>query len=119
MVANGTAAHVALVKLESVVGKGATGCVWKASSDIKGASFIALKQSRAPLRLKKPLIVHEACILRHLQGHVSIPKFYAYHRQEHFEFLALELLGSDLTHLLKYHDGKFVLSTVLKIADQM
>ncbi|KAG6847289.1 hypothetical protein H0H93_009045, partial [Arthromyces matolae] len=120
MLANGTAANVALVKLESVVGKGATGLVWKASSDIKGTgSFIALKQSRAPLRLKKPLIVHEACILRHLQGHVSIPKFYAYHRQEHFEFLALELLGSDLTHLLKYHDGKFVLSTVLKIADQM
>ncbi|KAG6819693.1 hypothetical protein H0H93_009562 [Arthromyces matolae] len=108
-------------KHRSHLGAGSTassGHVWKVTSDLQGAGFIALKQSRASLRLKKPLIEYEACVLQLLQGHNSIPKFYAYNRQEHFEFLALELLGSDLSSLCCGHYS-LSLSTVLKIADQM
>ncbi|KAG6836710.1 hypothetical protein H0H93_004687 [Arthromyces matolae] len=121
MVTNNPKKDIAHIKLDgkqsSELGAGSTGYVWKASSDIEGANVIALKQSRAPLRLKKPLIEYEACVLQFLQGHISIPKFYAYGRQKHFEFLALELLGSDLSTLC--HGGSLSLSTVLKIATQM
>ncbi|KAG6821507.1 hypothetical protein H0H93_000016 [Arthromyces matolae] len=107
-------------KILSELGSGSTGVVWRATSDIPGASFIALKQSRASLQLKKPLLEYEACVLEYLQGHISIPKFYAYGRPEHFEFLALELLGSNLSRLFySKHPGRFPLGTVLKIAEQM
>ncbi|KAG6808199.1 hypothetical protein H0H93_000426, partial [Arthromyces matolae] len=112
--------NVVHVKIVGTLGVGATGRVWKATSDIPGASLIALKQSRASVRLKKPLIEYEACVLEYLQGHTSIPKFYAYGRPEHFEFLALELLGSSLSYLFySEHPGRFPLGTVLKVADQM
>ncbi|KAG6820066.1 hypothetical protein H0H93_005689 [Arthromyces matolae] len=108
------------VKILSKLGSGSTGIVWRATSDIPGTTFIALKQSRASVRLKKPLLEYEACVLEFLQGHVSIPKFYAYGRPEHFEFLALELLGSNLGRLFhNEHPGRFSLGTVLKIAEQM
>lgn len=65
--------------------------------------FVALKKSRVSLRVKRPLLQHEARILLRLQGHAAIPNLYAYGRLEHFEYLSMELLGPSLRDLLKEH----------------
>jgi predicted Ser/Thr protein kinase len=57
---------------------------------------IALKQVRAPLRLKRTLLEHEARVLQALQGHPVIPVIYGYGRLKHFEYLAMELLGPSI-----------------------
>jgi serine/threonine protein kinase len=77
-----------------------------------------LKKSRVSLRLKRPPLQYEAAILHHLQGNPAIPKLYAYGRFEHFEYIAMELLGSSLGHLQETH-GVFPLKTVLRITDQL
>lgn len=48
------------------------------------------------MRLKRTLLKHEARILKRLEGHPAIPQLYGYGRIEHFEFLAIGLLGKSL-----------------------
>ncbi|KNZ79962.1 Casein kinase I like protein, partial [Termitomyces sp. J132] len=60
----------------------------------------------------------EACISRYLSSHSAIPEFYAYGRQDHFKFLALELLGPSLGELWDYNNC-FSLGTVFKVAAQV
>ena len=46
--------------------------------------------------LKRMLLKYEANILKLLEGHPAIPKLYGYGHFEHFEYLAIELLGKSL-----------------------
>ncbi|KAG8700001.1 hypothetical protein FRC11_013288, partial [Ceratobasidium sp. 423] len=57
---------------------------------------VALKQSRASLQLKRPLLQHEARVLNLLSGHPNIPEVYAYGRIEHFELMSMQLLHRSL-----------------------
>jgi serine/threonine protein kinase len=61
---------------------------------------------------------YEAHILQLVAGHPSIPPVIAYGRFEHFEYLALELLGPSLGDAIR-KEGKLPLQDVLRIADQM
>ncbi|CUA70585.1 hypothetical protein RSOLAG22IIIB_09000 [Rhizoctonia solani] len=79
---------------------------------------VALKQSRASLRLKRPLLQHEAKVLRYLSGHPSIPEVYAYGRIEHFELMSMQLLHRSLRNALD-EDGPLSVKSVADIADQM
>jgi serine/threonine protein kinase len=79
---------------------------------------VALKKSRVSLKVKRTLLRHEANIMRLLTGHPSIPGVFAYGRVEHFEHLAMELLGRSLGDIIK-QEGRQPLQFVLDVADQM
>ncbi|KAG9096667.1 hypothetical protein FRC06_008437 [Ceratobasidium sp. 370] len=79
---------------------------------------VALKQSRASLRIRRPLLQHESRVLNLLSGHPTIPQVYAYGRIEHFELLSMQLLHCSLREVVD-QDGSLDVAHVLDIADQM
>ncbi|CAE6426350.1 unnamed protein product [Rhizoctonia solani] len=79
---------------------------------------VALKQSRASLQLKRPLLQHEARVLKLLSGHPNIPEVYAYGRIEHFELISMQLLHRSLGDMVK-EDGPLRLKMVANMACQM
>jgi len=66
-------------------------------TDTSTGTVCAIKKSRASLTLKRTLLKYEAHILKLLDGHPAIPKLYGYGHFEHFEYLAIELLGKSLS----------------------
>jgi hypothetical protein len=80
--------------------------------------LFAVKKSRVSLRVQRTILKHESHVLLLLQGHPAIPVLYGYGRFKHFEYIAMEQLGSTLT---KLHPSPYGLPlvTVLLIADQM
>jgi serine/threonine protein kinase len=69
--------------------------VFRATEKITG-QLVAVKKSRVSLRVNRTLFRHEARVLRSLHGHPSIPAVYAVGRFNHFEYIAMELLGQSL-----------------------
>jgi predicted Ser/Thr protein kinase len=66
--------------------------------------------------VKRPILRHETRVLQLLQGHASIPSVYGYGQLEHFEYMAMELLGSSVA---KHEDGAGVaVKTVIRVVDQ-
>jgi predicted Ser/Thr protein kinase len=57
---------------------------------------IAYKKSRVSLRVRRTTLRHEARVMQLLQGHPAIPKLVGYHREAHFEYIGMELLGKEL-----------------------
>jgi hypothetical protein len=47
------------------------------------------------LRVRRTTLRHEARVMQLLQGHPAIPKLVGYHRESHFDYLGMELLGKD------------------------
>jgi serine/threonine protein kinase len=85
----------------------------------EGATHIAaVKRSRVPLRVNHPTLQHKARVMQLLQGHPAIPVVYGYGWFSHFEYLAMELLGSHIKKLVSSSHG-LPLATVLQIVDQM
>jgi len=80
--------------------------------------IVALKKSRASLALNNTLLNHERLLLQLLHGHPSIPKVLAYGRLKHFEYLAMELLGTALNDVRK-RCLSLPAVNILVIADQM
>ncbi|KAL6300721.1 kinase-like domain-containing protein [Sparassis latifolia] len=106
-------------KLGSVLGHGAYGKVYRAVETRESSrGAVALKKSRVSLRVKRTILQHESRILQLLQDHPMIPAVYAYGRFEHFEYFAMELLGSNVKELSPHPRGA-ALNTVLLLADQM
>ena len=56
--------------------------------------LVAVNKSRVSLFPHDSL--HEACVLRSLHGHPSIPTVYAIRWFNNFEYLAMELFGQSL-----------------------
>ena len=81
-------------------------------------SLVALKVSRASLKVKRPLLRHESRILQRLQGHPTIPLLFGYGHLEHFEYLSMELLGESVRDRVKPDMGLSV-KTVVRIVDQL
>ncbi|KAG2367144.1 kinase-like domain-containing protein, partial [Suillus spraguei] len=90
--------------------------VYKATRVATGQTM-AIKKSRAFLALKSTLLNHERRVLQRLQGHPSIPTVFAYGRLEHFEYLAMQLLGTNLTDV--WERGNLPAVETLVVADQM
>lgn len=61
---------------------------------------VAIKKSRASTRLRRTHLKHEVHVLQLLRGHPAIPRVVAYGHLEHFEYLALELLGQSLNDVV-------------------
>ncbi|KDN35667.1 hypothetical protein RSAG8_11410, partial [Rhizoctonia solani AG-8 WAC10335] len=99
------------------LGSGAFGHVFRAvQTDTQ--RVVALKQCRASLKLKRPLLQHEARVLTILSGHPNIPEIYAYGRIEHFELLSMQLLHRSLGDLVK-EGGPLSVKMVANLACQM
>lgn len=79
---------------------------------------VALKQLRASLRIKRPILQHEARVLSMLSGHPAIPEIFGYGRIKHFELLSMQLLHQSIGDFIKYH-GPLSLTNVLNITDQL
>ena len=78
----------------------------------------AVKKSRISLRVKRTILRHEARVMQLLQGHSAIPTLFGYLRVQHFEYIAMDLLGKDLKGTCKPGHSLKV-GTVARIADQM
>ncbi|KAE9397848.1 putative casein kinase-1 hhp1, partial [Gymnopus androsaceus JB14] len=101
------------------LGYGGYGQVFKATEISNTNIVIALKKSRTPRKIKRTVLQHESRVLQLLQGHVAIPAVYAYGHLDHFEYMAIELLGPSLKDKLNLLDGAGLkVKTVIRIVDQ-
>ncbi len=77
--------------------------------------------SRVSKRVKRPLLQHETRILQLLKGQVAIPLVYAYGQLEHFEYMAMEILGPSVAERQKKNglETGVMLTTVIRIVEQV
>ena len=97
------------------IDNGSFGEIYNGSCSLTGGT-VAIKQEK--YRPGRPYLENEYRCLRHLQGGIGIPQVYTYGSEEGFNYMTMELLGSNLDSLLKLCKGKFSLKTVLMLADQ-
>ncbi|KAG6380543.1 putative casein kinase-1 hhp1 [Boletus reticuloceps] len=101
---------------KALLGSGAYGIVYRATEGGSGRPA-ALKISRVSKTVLRPILRYEARILQHLRSHPAIPAVYGYVQWEHFEYLAMELLGPSVAE--KQKDGAAVMvKTVIQLLDQ-
>ncbi|GJJ15282.1 hypothetical protein Clacol_009558 [Clathrus columnatus] len=99
---------------EIILGKGSFSKVYRAV-DLELGQVVALKKSRVPLTVKRPVIQYESRILQILQGHPSIPQLIDYGQLEHFEYMSMEVLGPNVG---KKVTGSLVVIPVVRIIEQ-
>ncbi|KAF8961371.1 kinase-like protein [Flammula alnicola] len=99
------------------IGHGSYCLVYQATEQNSG-KIVALKKSRAPLRVNRTLLKYEGHILQLLQGHPSIPEVYAYGHLPHFEYLSMELMGPSLKDKWPGPTSRIPIKTVLRIIYQ-
>ncbi|KIM38474.1 hypothetical protein M413DRAFT_242165 [Hebeloma cylindrosporum] len=109
---------MSIFRLGKKIGSGGFSHVFEGTNTGTGA-VCAIKKSRASLRLKRTLLKHEARILKRLEGHPAIPEVYGYGRVEHFELLAIELLGNSLADEEDEFVREFSIQEVASIGAQM
>lgn len=78
---------------------------------------VAIKKSRVSRTVKRPTLRHEIRVLEFLKGQAAIPAVYGYGQLEHFECMAMELLGPSIAEQQKDGAGVMV-KTVIRVADQ-
>ncbi|RPD52627.1 kinase-like protein [Lentinus tigrinus ALCF2SS1-6] len=61
--------------------------------------LVAVKKCHVTDHVEHPRLQHEACALILLRGHHAIPCVYAWGKSQFYEYLALELLDTDLSHI--------------------
>ena len=90
--------------------------VYKATEE-RSERQVAIKKSRVSRTVKRPTLWHETRVLQFLKGQAAIPAVYGYGQLEHFEYMAMELLGPSIAE--KQEDGAGVMvKTVIRIVDQ-
>lgn len=100
----------------SKIGNGAFGEIYL-GKNIKTDKEIEIKlESR---KSKHPQLLHEAKILKELQGEIGIPKIYYYNQVSDYNYLVMELLGASLESLFNKCNRKFSLKTTLMIGLQI
>jgi hypothetical protein len=90
--------------------------VYKATEEGSGRQ-VAVKKSRVSRKVKRPTLQHETRVLQILRGNPSIPLVYGYGQLEHFEYMAMELLGPSIAEQRKDGAGVMV-NTVIRVVDQ-
>ncbi|PBK94529.1 putative casein kinase-1 hhp1 [Armillaria gallica] len=103
---------------KAVLGQGAYSWVFKAT-ELESGKTVALKMSRVSKRVKRPMLQHETRVLQLLKGQAAIPLVYAYAQLEHFEYIAMEILGSSVAEHLNGPGAGVMLTTVIRIVDQV
>ncbi|TFK79630.1 kinase-like protein, partial [Polyporus arcularius HHB13444] len=79
--------------------EGGFGRVFRARVMEEPQKLVAVKKCHVTDHVKHPRLLHEACALVLLQGHSAIPLVHAWGRSQFYEYLALELLHTDLNAL--------------------
>ncbi|KAL5530501.1 hypothetical protein ACEPAF_6759 [Sanghuangporus sanghuang] len=80
---------------------------------------VAIKYERTYSRIIRPYLRHEADVYRLLEGHPCVPKVHAYGREERFNIMVFDYLGTSLETLFEKCGGKFSLKTMLMLAPQI
>lgn len=104
------------VKLQEKLGAGSFGLVRLGllqSSNEKVA--VKLESQTAD----KPLLDHEAMVMRQLRGKPGIPEVYTVGRTEGWNYMVMQLLGGSLSSKWRACGEQFSLSTLLGCAEQM
>ncbi|PBK67948.1 kinase-like protein [Armillaria solidipes] len=96
---------------EAVLGHGAYSWVFKAT-ELESVKTVALKMSRVSKKVKRPMLQHETRLLQLLKGQAAIPLVYAYGQLEHFEYIAMEILGSSVAEHLNGPGAGVILTTL-------
>jgi len=78
---------------------------------------VAIKKSRVSKTVKRPTLRHETRVLQLLKGQAAIPVVYGYVQLDHFEYMAMELLGPSIAEQQKGTAGVTVM-TVIRVMDQ-
>jgi predicted Ser/Thr protein kinase len=90
--------------------------VYKATEE-RSERQVAIKKSRVSRTVKRPTLQHETRVLQFLKGQAAIPAVYGYGQLEHFEYMAMELLGPSIAERQKDGAGVMV-NTVIRVMDQ-
>ncbi|KAL5488278.1 hypothetical protein ACEPAI_6386 [Sanghuangporus weigelae] len=80
---------------------------------------VAIKYERTYSRIIRPYLRHEADVYRLLEGHPCVPKVHAYGREERFNIMVFDYLGTSLETLFEKCGGKFSPKTMLMLAPQI
>ncbi|RPD68705.1 kinase-like protein [Lentinus tigrinus ALCF2SS1-7] len=75
------------------------GCVYRARATDDSQKLVAVKKCHVTDHVEHPRLQHEACALVLLRGHRAIPHVYAWGKSQFYEYLALELLDTDLSDM--------------------
>ncbi|KAH7334183.1 kinase-like domain-containing protein, partial [Rhizoctonia solani] len=78
------------------IGPGGYGKAYRATEP-NSKRDVALKISRASLGIRRPMLQHEARVLKLLSGHSGIPEIYGYSRVKHFKMLSMHRYGRTTT----------------------
>ena len=87
------------------------------ATDKGSGKQVAVKKSRVSRTVKRPTLRHETRVLQLLKGQAAIPLIYGYVQLEHFEYMAMELLGPSIAEQQKGAAGVMV-KTVIRVVDQ-
>ncbi|KAK0433100.1 kinase-like domain-containing protein [Armillaria borealis] len=85
--------------------------VFKAT-ELESGKTVAMKTSRVSTRVKRPILRHETRILQLLKGQAAILLVYTYGQLEHFEYMAMEILGPSVA-AQQQKNGPGVVSTTV------
>lgn len=80
---------------------------------------MAIKKSRVSNKVKRPILQHEARVLQVLQGGPLIPVVYGYGQLEHFEYMAMELLGPSVADQQQKGGAGVMVETVIRVVYQV
>ena len=91
--------------------------VYKASE--RGSDkLVAIKKSRVSNKVKRPILQHEARVLQVLRGPL-IPVVYGYGQLDHFEYMAMELLGPSVADQQQKGGAGVMVETVIRVVYQV
>jgi len=106
------------VERRNVLGQGAFSMVMKGADSTTNQS-VAIKKSRISSRIPRPTLEHEVRVMSLAKGHVSLPAFFGYLRDEHFEYIAMELLGPPVGRVVSIKAGVPPAATIIRIVQQV
>jgi len=113
-----TLAYKYLVERRNVLGEGAFAMVMK-GFDSTTSQSVAIKKARISSRTPRPTLEHEVRVMTLAKGHASLPIFFGYLRDEHFEYIAMELLGPPISEAMSTEAAVPPTATVVRIVQQM
>jgi hypothetical protein len=116
MVGKGAYVSLQVLSLPSLIVINEQSIVYKATEERSGRQ-VAVKKSRVSRTVKRPTLQHETRVLQFLNGQAAIPAVYGYGQLEHFEYMAMELLGPSIAEQQKDGAGVMV-KTVIQFMDQ-
>eukprot|EP01132_Coremiostelium_polycephalum_P003332 gene3332-4177_t len=99
------------------IGQGAFGEIYSGKNILNG-EYIAIKVEK--IDSKKQVLKLEVAVLKKLQACPYVCRFISCGRHNDYNYLVMELLGENLSELRRRQiDGKFSMSTTLKLGIQM